>query len=149
LAPGGFLSRIGFAWRRDSRPTKLSIPEALVMTILMVMYVGIGLLLSAISVPLILRRIGPNLIYGFRVKQTLEDPEVWYGVNAYAGKGLFLDGLITVIAALVLALVPGISVDRYALSVMTLVFLGLGISLVASCRYLGRVVTAKAAGTKR
>ncbi len=119
------------------------------MMILLVMYVAIGLLLSAISVPLILRRIGPNPVYGFRVKQTLEDPEVWYDVNAYAGKGLFLDGLITVIAALVLALVPGISVDRYALSVMTLVFLGLGISLVASFRYLGRVVEAKAAGAKQ
>ena len=118
------------------------------MMILLVMYVGIGLLLSAISVPLILRRIGPNLIYGFRVKQTLEDPEVWYDVNAYAGKGLFVDGLITVIAAMVLALVPGISVDRYALSLMALVFLALGITLVSSFRYLGRVVGAKAAGTK-
>ena len=114
----------------------------------MVMYVAIGLLLSAISVPLILRRIGPNPIYGFRVRQTLEDPEVWYDVNAYAGKGLFLDGLITVIAALVLALVPGISVDRYALSVMTLVLLGLGISLVASFRYLGRILGAKASSTR-
>ena len=37
----------------------------------------------------------------------------------YAGKGLFLDGLIMVIAAIVLILVPGISVDRYAISVTT------------------------------
>jgi uncharacterized membrane protein len=118
------------------------------MMILLVMYVGIGLLLSAISVPLILRRIGPNLIYGFRVKQTLEDPEVWYEVNAYAGKGLFLDGLITAIAPLVLALVPGISVDRYALSLLVVVFLALGITLVSSFRYLGRIVRAKEVSTR-
>jgi uncharacterized membrane protein len=119
------------------------------MMVLLVMYVGTGLLLSAISIPLLLRRIHPNPIYGFRVKQTLEDPEVWYDVNAYAGKGLLVDGLITVIAALALALVPGISLDRYALSVMTLAFLAMGISLVASFRYLGRIVGERANSMKR
>jgi uncharacterized membrane protein len=109
------------------------------MTPLLVMYVAAGLVLSATSIPLILRKIGPNPVYGFRVKQTLEDPKVWYEVNAFAGKGLLIDGLITVIAAIVLAAVPGISVDRYAISVMVLVFLALGITLIASIRYLSRI----------
>jgi len=101
--------------------------------------VGSGLLLSALSVPLILKKIGPNPVCGFRVKQTLDDPQVWYEVNAFAGKGMLCDGLITVLAALVLAAVPGISVDRYALSVTALFFLALGITLVTSFRHLRRV----------
>ena len=111
------------------------------MTLLLVMYVTMGLLLSAISVPLILRKVGPNPLYGFRVKQTLENSEVWYAVNAFAGRGLFVDGLVVVIAALGMAAIPGISVDRYALSVTFLFFLALGITLVSSVRYLKRVTS--------
>jgi uncharacterized membrane protein len=109
------------------------------MTALLVMYVASGLLLAGLSIPLILRKIGPNPVYGFRVKQTLDDPRVWYEVNAFAGKGLLIDGLITVVAALGLAAVPGISVDRYAISVAILFFLSLGITLVTSFRYLHRI----------
>jgi len=51
------------------------------MTLIMVMYFTSGILLAAISIPLILRKIKPNGLYGFRVKQTLEDPALWYAVN--------------------------------------------------------------------
>jgi hypothetical protein len=116
--------------------------ESLDMTTLRVMYVAMGLLLSALAIPLIMRKIGPNPIYGFRVKQTLEDPKIWYEVNAVAGKGLFVDGLIVVIASVILAAVPGISVDRYALSVTALFFVALGITLAVSVRELRRCVRA-------
>jgi uncharacterized membrane protein len=105
----------------------------------MVMYVAAGLLLSAVSIPLILQKIGPNPVYGFRVKQTLENPRVWYEVNAVAGKGLLIDGLIIVIVAVLLAAVPGISIDRYALSVTAIFFLALGFTLFSSIRFLSRL----------
>jgi hypothetical protein len=108
------------------------------LTILLVMFMAAGLLLSAISIPLVLRKIGPNPVSGFRVKRTLEDPRVWYEVNAVAGKGLLADGLIVVIAALGLAAVPGISLDRYAFSVAALSFLALGWTLCSSVRHLRR-----------
>lgn len=117
------------------------------MTTLRLMYIATGLLLAIISIPLILRKIGPNPVYGFRVKQTLEDDQVWYDVNAFAARGLFLDGLITVVAALVLALVPDIGVDRYALTVTAIVFIALGLTLLASFRHLGRVTSSKDART--
>ena len=63
------------------------------MTTLMILYTSSGLLLAAISVPLILGKIGPNPLCGFRVKKTLEDPAVWYPVNAYAAKRLLVVGL--------------------------------------------------------
>jgi SdpI/YfhL protein family len=70
------------------------------MTTLMILFTSSGLLLAAISVPLILGKIGPNPLYGFRVKKTLEDPAVWYPVNAYAAKRLLVVGLgISVSAA--------------------------------------------------
>jgi uncharacterized membrane protein len=106
------------------------------MTFLLIFYVVAGLLLAGLSVPLILRKIGPNPVYGFRVRQTLEDPAVWYPVNAFAAKGLLCLGLGTSAVSILLYLVPGIDVAIYA-SVVAAVFLaGLAINLVLSFRYL-------------
>ena len=48
------------------------------METILVLYVGIGLLLILVAIPLIRKKIKPNHLYGFRVPQTLNDPEVWY-----------------------------------------------------------------------
>jgi hypothetical protein len=109
------------------------------MAILMTFYIGSGLLLSAISVPLILRKIGPNPLYGFRVKQTLEDPRVWYDVNAYAAKGFFWVGLLIIAAALTFSRVPGWDVGSYALACLATFMIAIVATLVLSFRYLGQV----------
>jgi SdpI/YfhL protein family len=70
------------------------------METLLILFVGGGLLLAALSAPLILRKIGPNPLYGFRVKRTLEDPTVWYPVNACAAKRLLVVGLVLSVSAI-------------------------------------------------
>ena len=60
------------------------------MTPLLILFTGSGLLLAAVSVPLVLGKIGPNPWYGFRVRKTLADPAVWYPANAYAAKRLLV-----------------------------------------------------------
>src|SRR5690606_35974547 len=45
-------------------------------------------LIAVLSVPLILRKVPPNALYGFRTPLTRSSPEVWYPANAYAGKAL-------------------------------------------------------------
>jgi hypothetical protein len=109
------------------------------MTTLLVFFAGAGLLLSLLSLPLIWGKIGPNPWYGLRVKQTLEDPAVWYPANAFLARGLFVVGLLTVAAAGSLYLVPEIPLEVYALSVAGIVLTGLVIVVVASFRYLGRL----------
>lgn len=42
-----------------------------------------------ISIPLILRKVPRNIVYGFRIRATLEDDFVWYAANAYFGKLFF------------------------------------------------------------
>ena len=64
------------------------------------MFVGTGLLLSTLAIPMILKKIKPNGLYGFRVRKTMENPEIWYAVNAYSGKRLFGTGLVEVVAAI-------------------------------------------------
>jgi len=50
--------------------------------------VGCALMFAALSVPLILRRVPRNVVYGFRTRATLEDDAVWYAANAHFGRGL-------------------------------------------------------------
>ena len=106
------------------------------MTLLLVVYLAVGLLLAVLSVPLIRGKVGPNPWYGFRVRRTLEDPAVWYPANAYAAKGLLCVGLGTCAAAFLLYLIPGIGVALYAVLVAAVAVGGLAVNLILSFRYL-------------
>ena len=105
------------------------------LTLLMV-YVAAGLLLAGLSIPLIQRRIPPNGLYGFRVKATLENTELWYAVNAYSGKWLLAAGLCTAAGALGLYLVPGLTLDAYAVSCLGIFGLMFTAGLAQSVRKL-------------
>jgi uncharacterized membrane protein len=105
------------------------------MMTLLVLYLVSGLVLMGLAVPLTQRKIPPNGWYGFRIPRTLNDPDVWYRANAVAGRWLFATGLVTVIAAVVLALFP-LSLDAYALSCTAVIGVMLLITLVQSVRSL-------------
>lgn len=106
------------------------------MATLLALYVGAGLLLSVLAVPLIRRKIGPNAWYGFRVSQTFADPEIWYAANAYTGRYLLGTGIITVLAAVGFYRVPGITLDAYALACAGAVLGALAVTVIESLRYL-------------
>src|SRR5882762_9387979 len=61
-----------------------------------------GVLLIAISLPMIYDKIPPNGFYGFRTPRTISDPSVWYPANRIAGRNLALAGVIVATTALVL-----------------------------------------------
>lgn len=105
------------------------------MTTILLLYTVSGLLLMGLAVPLIRRKIAPNGWYGFRIPRTLNDPEAWYRANAVAGRWLFATGTVTVIAAVVLALLP-LSVDAYALSCTAVIGVMLAITFIQSFRSL-------------
>lgn len=105
------------------------------MTTILLLYIVSGLLLMGLAVPLIQRKISPNGWYGFRIPRTLNDPDTWYRANTVAGRWLFATGLVTVIAAVVLVLLP-LSVDAYALSCMAVVGTMLFFTLIQSFRSL-------------
>jgi uncharacterized membrane protein len=106
------------------------------MQVLVLLNTFTGLLLAVISVPLILQKIGPNPWYGFRVKKTLEDPAVWYPVNAYAARRLLIVGLVTSGAAVLLSFVPSLDLNTYALACAGITLGGLLVTLAQSISYL-------------
>jgi len=105
-------------------------------TLLLVIYLIMGVLLIGLSIPLMRNNIKPNGWYGFRVAKTMNDPDIWYAVNHHYSYRLFWSGAACIVASLLLYLVPGLSIDAYALSVLgvfAIVFLA---GLAQSIRYL-------------
>ena len=81
------------------------------------LFIGSGLLLSALAVPLLFDKIPPNPLYGVRLSATLNDRDTWYRVNRYVARWLLASGLATVIAAVILERL-NLSVDLYAILVL-------------------------------
>lgn len=103
------------------------------------LFVGGGLLLIALAIPLIQRRIKPNPWYGFRTRATLENEAVWYEINAYSGKRLLIAGIVIVFAAIVFALIPNLAIDVYAILVALVLGVSITIGLLQSFRYLREI----------
>jgi hypothetical protein len=106
------------------------------MNLMIGMFVVTGLLLCVLSIPMILKIVKPNGLYGFRVKKTMENPDIWYAVNSYSGKWLLGTGLVIAAAAIGLSFFPTLSIDAYALGVLAVFVFAFAVSIVASVRYL-------------
>ncbi len=106
------------------------------MHTIMGLYMASGAVLVALSLPMIRRKVPPNPWYGFRVRQTQEDPATWYAANEYAGKGLAWVGVCALVAPPLIALWPNLSLDAYALVCLAVTMVALAVCLMQSFRYL-------------
>jgi hypothetical protein len=66
-----------------------------------------------IAIPLILRKIPRNFLYGFRVKATLENDDVWYAVNEFFGWGFLIASLMSSIGITLLFTASVLSPSDY------------------------------------
>ncbi len=53
-------------------------------------------LMIVVGIPLILRLIPPNPLYGFRTEKAFSSPDIWYRLNRATGLVLVLSGLLAV-----------------------------------------------------
>lgn len=103
---------------------------------IVIMNVIIGIVLAIVSLPMIANKIKPNPLYGYRVKRTLENPQIWYQVNHYVGKQLFAAGVLISLFSIGAAILPGMTLQIYSL-IATAVNLGLiTIAVIRSTHYL-------------
>jgi hypothetical protein len=54
-----------------------------------------------ISLPLVLKMVPPNPWYGFRIRKTLTNPDIWYEANYKGGVGLIVASVIALAARVV------------------------------------------------
>ncbi len=55
---------------------------------------GFAVLITAICIPLVKRKIRMNPWYGVRIPKSFESEENWYNINAYGGKRMILWALL-------------------------------------------------------
>src|SRR5947207_1742144 len=99
------------------------------MPLLMVIFASVGLLLMGLSLPLMLRRVKPNYLYGLRVPATFADESVWYEANARSARDLFALGFCELLFSLVPLIDPTMPLVIYALG--NAVFMGAGAIAIA------------------
>ena len=79
-----------------------------------------GVLIIGISIPLVKRKIKMNRFYGFRIKKTFESDDIWYDLNAYAGKLGIIWSIPILIAGIVCFFIP-IHDENIVMSALVLV----------------------------
>jgi hypothetical protein len=63
---------------------------------------GCDALLAILAIPLILRIVPRNIVYGFRTRATLSDDVLWYEANAHFGRGLLICSVLSALAIFIL-----------------------------------------------
>ena len=93
-----------------------------------------------LSIPLIMRMVPPNLLYGFRTKKTLSNKDIWYQANKFSGKGLLVISLFGLVGSLVLFLVrDNLSLDLMSWIAAVGILLPLWIVFILSSRYVKKI----------
>ncbi len=129
LLPAFFLTIIAlsaYRWRRESR-------EPMATERYRWRLVASCVLIVAISVPLMLKIVPPNGVYGFRTSVTRSSLDIWYAANAFMGWALSAGSVVSAGALIVLP--P--TVKRWLL--LTTFLLPLALAVVASFMYLDRL----------
>ena len=62
------------------------------------------LLIIVFSIPLIIRKIPRNAIYGFRTTKTMANDDIWYRANRYGGICILVAALVTLAGITILFL---------------------------------------------
>ncbi|HWQ36182.1 MAG TPA: SdpI family protein [Blastocatellia bacterium] len=103
---------------------------------LLLLFLSGGATLMLLALPALLRLLPPNSIFGVCVGAALKSPALWYEINQGAGRRMFRAGVVTIIFALGLYCIPGLSTGAYYAS-CAIVMMGMFVSgLVKTARHL-------------
>ena len=103
------------------------------MVSIVVLYLGLGVLMTFLGLPLWRALVPRNRWYGLRLPATLGNPAVWYAANARFGRILSIVGVATIAAAAV-ALMAGWTTVATVITLGVVVITGVAIASVAGVR---------------
>jgi uncharacterized membrane protein len=93
--------------------------------------VYLPLLIIVLSIPMILRKVPRNSLYGFRTAYTLSSDEVWYRANKISGTALLIAGVFWLIIGYAVPAWMGATAQAFLL-VQLLGLASLGVALAVS-----------------
>jgi hypothetical protein len=97
---------------------------------------GCSALLILVAVPLALRKVPRNIVYGFRTRATMANDEIWFAANAHFGRGLIAASVSGAVAAFLMYVFRPFPPDVFLpVSILVLVAPSL-VAAVATSRYV-------------
>lgn len=103
-------------------------PAKVLLVLIFVLY---GLMMIGISIPLLFRKIGPNRLYGLRVRSTFADEEVWYEAN-----GLMARDMIIFSVAEIAVAIGALPLEAKAYLMLLMIVGGVGLVVVSIVGWL-------------
>lgn len=127
-------------YRPSDTPPESSVPPQAQypMATYWVMFLGISLLIIGLHLPLAMKRIRPNALYGFRVRATMRDERVWYLANAYFARMAIGIGIVTIALATLLRFTTVPPAAYIAICVLVF-FGGLILAIILTFRHIGQI----------
>ncbi len=99
-----------------------------------------SVIVIVVSIPLVLRLVPPNRIYGVRTRRTLSSPEVWYPANRFGGIALIVASAVYLEVARLLPYTKGAPDDLHMVTVHLIAWVGpLALAIVAIGLYTRRL----------
>ena len=93
-----------------------------------------GLLIFALAIPLIRRRVPPNGIYGIRTRAAFASESDWYRINAIGGRYLAISGLIIFVFGAAGFFLPESMFHAYSISAAIVTLLAVFVPCFCLCR---------------
>jgi hypothetical protein len=98
----------------------------------------LGVIIFAISWPLILRKVAMNQVYGIRIRAAFESEQRWFDINAYGGRQLATWSLPLIAAGVTGLFISPAHFDFYAYSSLIAAILAITIPLFLILRWSRR-----------
>ncbi len=102
----------------------------------LVTILAVSLLGVVIAIPLALRKVSRNPLYGFRTPRTLADDYVWYEANAYFGRAFVIACIITMVTVLGLYAVPNISANFFFVASIVALVVPSAVATILAFRFM-------------
>lgn len=107
--------------------------------VLLATYLFTSAVLVGSGIPLMLRKVGRNKLFGLRTKLTMSDDEIWFAANQVAGRWLIITGVGTAVSA-VAGILAGMNETESATLVTGGLLTGISLCVIASLAEQRRVV---------
>ena len=101
--------------------------------------IAVEVLFAIVAIPLVLRKVPPNRVYGYRTPSTLSDERIWYAANAHFGRGMLVACVVSIVAILVLYRAQVLSPRAFLDTSLIVLVVPTLIAALVTARYIHRL----------
>ena len=100
---------------------------------------ALALVMVLVGLPLALRKVRPNVVYGYRTRATLADEGVWYEANAHFGRRLILASLAGAVAIWALWAIRPLPPDLFLPVSLLVLVAPTAVAALSTARFVGSI----------